>query len=293
MKSAWIQELTGKHGNSAKASPGRGKKIRWARRLSQTLFLSLFLFLLFQTEFRGTFEKSSSDVVRLPYPVSIFLEMDPLVAFSTALSTHAIYNNVIWALIIIVGTILIGRFFCGWICPLGTISHFFSSFKPERKGRSRLESNHYKKWMALKYYLLFALLALSVFTSLQTGIFDPIPFLVRSLSVGILPGINIGLRATLDFLYSTNVGFLQGLADLGYATLGSSILSYKPQYFHFGFIIGLIFLTILVLNRFITRFWCRGICPLGAFMGLLSRASVFGMEKNHAKCDDCNRCILY
>ncbi|MFH1574023.1 MAG: 4Fe-4S binding protein [Acidobacteriota bacterium] len=293
MWNRWFDKLRKPKASGTDEPKRRGKRVRWLRRLSQAVFLSLFFFLLFQTEFRGSFDRGFSEPIRLDYPVSIFLEMDPLVAFSTALSTHAIYNNVIWALVIIVGTLVIGRFFCGWICPLGTISHLFSSFKPERKGRKRVESNHYKKWMATKYYLLFGLVALSVFTSLQTGLIDPIPFLVRSLAVGILPGVNIAVRSGLDFMYSTNVGLFQGFADLGYAALGSSLLSYKPQYYHFGFVIGAIFLTVLVLNRFITRFWCRGICPLGAFMGLLSRFAIFGMEKDHAKCDDCNLCILY
>lgn len=271
----------------------RGRRIRWFRRISQLIFLLLFFFLLFQTEFRGTLDKAYSEIVRLGYPVSVFLEMDPLVAFSTAISTHALYNNVVLALIIIAATIFIGRFFCGWICPLGTINHFFSSFKPERKGTKRIETNHYKKWMAIKYYLLFALIALSVLTSLQTGLIDPIPFLMRSLTIAVLPALNIAVKYGLDLLYDSNIGILQSLSDAGYSALGSSILSYEPQYYHFGFLIGIIFLAILVLNRFITRFWCRGICPLGAFLGLISRFSIFGMQKDHDKCDDCGLCNKY
>jgi ferredoxin len=134
---------------------------------------------------------------------------------------------------------------------------------------------------------------MSIFTSLQTGLLDPIPFLVRSLAVSILPAMNFGLRSGLDFLYSTNISLFQGFADVSYRLLGSSLLSFKPQYYHFGFLLGAIFITIMVLNRAITRFWCRGVCPLGALMGLLSRFSIFGMEKDHGKCDDCNRCLLH
>lgn len=267
-------------------------KVRMLRRISQILFFGLFMFLLFETEFRGTFEEENTEIIRLDYPVGIFLEMDPLVAFSTAIATHAIYNNVIWALVIIAGTLLIGRFFCGWICPLGTLNHFFSSYKPERKGKKRVEANHYKKWMSTKYYLLFGLIVMSIFTSLQTGIIDPIPFLVRSLTVSVLPTLNIVIRGGLDFLYGTNIGIFQATADAGYKVFESNILSYQPQYYHFGFLIGFIFIIVMLLNRFITRFWCRGICPLGALLGLLSRFSIFGMEKDHSRCDDCNICLL-
>jgi polyferredoxin len=267
--------------------------LRRARRISQMAFLGLFFFLLFQTEFRGAFFRGAADAIRLPYPVSIFLEMDPLVAFSTAVSTHALYGNLIWALAIIGLTILIGRFFCGWVCPLGTLHHFFSSYKPERKGNKRIDTNRYKRWMSIKYYLLFGLIAMSLFTSLQTGILDPIPFLVRSLSVSIIPAVNFGLRGALDFFYATNVPALQWAADGGYFLFGSNLLSFKPQYYHGAVLVGAIFIFLAVLNRAITRFWCRGICPLGALMGILARHSVFGMEKKHSQCDDCNRCLLH
>ena len=119
---------------SAVQGSSRGRRIRWFRRISQTFFLLLFFFLFFQTEFRGAFDTTYSEIIRLQYPVSLFLEMDPLVAVSTALSTHAIYENVVLALIIIVGVILIGRFFCGWICPLGVESLLFQLPARKEKG---------------------------------------------------------------------------------------------------------------------------------------------------------------
>ena len=275
---------------SEKTKSGRGRVLQLLRRISQIVFLILFLTLFFKTEYRGA---SETELIEMNAPVSIFLEMDPLVAFSTALATHTLYGRVALALIIIVGVIIVGRFFCGWICPLGTINHFFSSFKPERKGMKRIGSNRFKKWMHVKYYILFAMVALALFTSLQVGLLDPIPFLVRSLSAGIMPGIDYAARSTLDALYDTNSSILHSVANVGYTMLGGTILSYKQQYFNYGIIIGAIFLFILVMNRFITRFWCRGICPLGAFLGLISRYSIFGMRKEHVNCDDCNRCLLH
>ena len=273
-----------------KNKAGRGRLLQLLRRISQAVFLLLFLILFFKTEYHGTAE---AELIETNAPVSIFLEMDPLVAITTALSTHTLYGRVAFALILIAGAIIIGRFFCGWICPLGAINHFFSSFKPERKGMKRIESNRFKKWMHVKYYILFAMLALALFTSLQAGLLDPIPFLVRSLATGIMPAVDYAARGVLDACYSTDSAILHGVANIGYTVLGGTILSYKPQYFNHGVIIGVIFLFILVMNRFITRFWCRGICPLGAFLGLISRYSIFGMKKAHVNCDDCNRCLLH
>ena len=269
------------------------KRLRTLRRVSQFFFFALFMFLLFRTDFPRSVAAESTDPIQIGWPVSIFLEMDPLVAFATAVSTHTLYKNTIWALVVIAGTLLVGRFFCGWICPLGSLSHFFSSYKPERRGKKRIEANRYKKWMSTKYYLLIGVLVMSLFTSLVTGLIDPIPFLVRSLTVSILPAMNIVIGGGLDALYGTENAALQSVADVGYQLFANNILTYEPRYYHWGFLVGLIFVGVLLLNRFITRFWCRGICPLGALMGLLSRFSIYGMEKNNAACDDCNRCLLH
>ncbi|MDR1727121.1 MAG: 4Fe-4S dicluster domain-containing protein [Acidobacteriota bacterium] len=274
---------------AAPAKPsGKGGTLRLLRRASQIVFLILFLVLFFKTEYRG---ESGAEMLGMDAPVSVFLEMDPLVAFATALSTHTLYGKVVFALFLVVGVILLGRFFCGWICPLGAINQIFSRFKPERKGMKRIDSNRFKPWMHAKYYVLFVMTALALFTSLQTGLLDPIPFLVRSLAAGVMPGIDYALRHALDAMYASNVGVLGWAADAGYAVLGNTVLSYKPQYFNHAVLIGAIFLFVLVMNRFITRFWCRGVCPLGAFLGLISRYAVFGIQKDHARCNNCNLCL--
>lgn len=60
-------------------------RVRW---LSQIVFFSLFLFLLLRTEFRGSLHGGGSEI-RLPYPVQLFFQFDPLVALSNALSSRA------------------------------------------------------------------------------------------------------------------------------------------------------------------------------------------------------------
>ena len=97
---------------------------------------------------------------RLPPAVRAFLETDPLVAIANALATRALYRGLLWSLAILIPTLFLGRFFCGWICPLGTLNHLVSNLRSEKKSGLRLiASNRYKPWQAFKYYLLFALLA--------------------------------------------------------------------------------------------------------------------------------------
>ncbi len=263
------------------------------RRLSQIVFFVLFLFLLLRTEFRGSLQASKNEI-RLPYPVSIFLQADPLVSVSNALSTRSLYKGLLWSLVIIVPTFVLGRFFCGWICPLGTLNHFFGHLKSEKKrGMQLIESNHYKRWQTLKYYLLIVLLVSVLLGSQFLAILDPICLTVRSLGLSILPGMNYALNALLDGLYRSQMGPLRLGADALHFLLQGTVLSFKQPYFRQGFFLGLIFITILMLNLRITRFWCRALCPLGALVGILSRWSILGLEKHPANCDDCNRCLLH
>ncbi len=266
--------------------------VRKLRLTSQIVFFSLFVLLLLNTEFRGSL-KSVRGTVRLPYPVSIFLEADPLVALANALSAHALYKGLLWSLVILIPTFFLGRFFCGWICPLGSLNHFLGSLKSERKrGQQRIDSNRYKPWQRLKYYILAALLVSSLFGGMLTGIMDPISLTVRSLGLGILPAINYVVNAALDGLYRTGVGALRFSANVAHFLLQDFLLSFKQPYFRQASILALVLVGILVLNLRITRFWCRALCPLGALLGFSSRWSILGLEKSHERCTDCNRCQL-
>jgi len=262
------------------------------RRWSQILFLALFVFLLAKTEFRGSFRAAGGEI-RLPHPVSIFLQADPLVALVNALATHSLYKGLLWCLIILIPTFFLGRFFCGWICPLGTLNHFFSSLKSERKrGRRLIESNRYKGWQTLKYYILLGVLAAALFGSALAGLADPIALAVRSLALAVLPGLTYALNAGFDLLYRTDVWPLRFTADALHFLLSHLLMSFKQPYFRQAFCLGLILAVILALNLRITRFWCRALCPLGALLGVASRWAILGLRKRPADCGDCNRCLV-
>src|SRR5208282_1453326 len=87
------------------------QKLPQLRRLSQILFLLLFLLLMMKTESFSSL-RAVRDGVRPPYPVSFFLQLDPLVALASALSTHTLYRGLIWSLAILIPTLFLGRFFC-------------------------------------------------------------------------------------------------------------------------------------------------------------------------------------
>jgi ferredoxin len=101
--------------------------------------------------------------------------------------------------------------------------------------------------------------------------------------------INAGLKAmeTSGFAPLSVVG--AGL----HAVFSATVLNFKQPYFRQGIYLGLIFIFILALNLRVTRFWCRAICPLGAFLGVVSRWSILGLHKDAKTCNNCNRCLMH
>jgi hypothetical protein len=186
-----------------------------------------------------------------------------------------------------------GAFFCGWICPLGSIHHFFSNPKSEHKrGKQLLESNRYKRWQTTEYYILAAALIAALLGTGIVGWLDPFSFLVRSIGLSVMPVTNYGLQAALGAFEHSRFGFLQTIGGVLRFILGSVLLSFKQPYFRQGIWLGLLCFFILALNFRVTRFWCRALCPLGALLGIVSRWSVLGLVKNPKHCKDCNRCWL-
>jgi polyferredoxin len=266
----------------------------WARRFAQVFFFSLFMYFLFETAFRGTFSAASNEPVRMPLPVEGFLLADPFVAFMTLLSTHAVYRGLAFSLVVVLLTVLFGRVFCGWICPFGTMHHFFAWIFPSRylRGNKRVEANKTHWWQAGKYYLMWGFLGAALVGSSIGGLLDPICVAVRAVGLGVIPALQyLGIRSSTA-VADTNLRPLQAASDGAQDFFATAIWTSNQGYFHQTWLIVFLLVAILFMNRFIPRFWCRALCPLGAFLGVISRFSLFGMEKDHSKCTDCNLCLV-
>lgn len=269
--------------------------LRNLRRVSQAGFFVLFLWLLTQTTFRGSFAAQSGAPVRLSWPVEGFLLADPFVALITLLSTHELYAGLAWSLGIVFLTLLVGRAFCGWICPFGTLHHLLSFLWPAPAGRGarRIAANRTKGWQRYKYYGLIGLLGAAVCGSVIGGWFDPVCILVRGVGMGVLPVLQyLGVRGLENLALSDALTVKQG-SDAALDWLGTHVWTSSQTYFHQTWLILLTFLAIVWLNRVVPRFFCRALCPLGALLGVMARFAPFGMEKRHSKCTDCNLCLSH
>ncbi len=249
--------------------------IQNTRRVVQGLFLLLFLFLFIQTESKGNDE--------LGYPVRLFLDFDPLIFVTTLFSAHAAAKAFYFSLVTIIVTFLFGRVFCGWVCPLGTLNNLIGSI------RKKSATDLYVKGYRIKYYILIAILASALFTLQPVGIMDPLSLLIRSFSVSVYPLFNYSIRSAFDAIYAANPFGIAGVSEMVYTMLKKTVLAFEQSFYNQGVFIGTLFFIVLGLNFVEKRFWCKYLCPLGAFLGILSRWSLLKRSTSE-DCTSCGAC---
>lgn len=210
-----------------------------------------------------------------------FLRFDPLLSLTTTISSRTF--QVITAIELILALILAvlaGRAWCGWLCPMGTILDFFS-FKQTAAKKIPEELR------SIKFNLFLIILISALFGNLTLLIFDPLTILYRTLSVSIYPGLNQLLTVVETVLFP--VPFLQDFISWLEETLRPGIFPLEARFFEQSLLTGMYFVGILSLNKLAPRFWCRYICPLGGFLGLISKISIFRRVTGHT-CRDCSLC---
>lgn len=124
------------------------------RRISQIFFLVMFIWFCAVTTLGQNWWQLRG------WPVNWILQLDPLVGLGTLLGTHTLYKGLWWGVVSIVLTMVLGRFFCGWICPFGTV-HQFVGFLARRKQRilEKAGLNRFHRLQVIKYWLLIFFLA--------------------------------------------------------------------------------------------------------------------------------------
>jgi polyferredoxin len=140
--------------------------------------------------------------------------------------------------------------FCGWLCPVGTISEYLW-----RLGRQTFGSTfRLPRWLdiglrSLKYILMALFL-----------------YAVASMSVN-------GIRAFLEGPYGV-------VADV-------KMLNF---FRFLGLTGGIVVAILVLASVFVQNFWCRYLCPYGALMGVVSMASPLRIRREASLCIDCGKC---
>ena len=154
---------------------------------------------------------------------------------------------------IIALSLVFGKAFCSWLCPVGLISEALGDLG-EKIFRRRITI---PRWLdyplrSLKY-LLLAFFVYAIFFTMG----------------------KFALRAFLDSDYNI-------VADV-------KMYYFFAQISQFSIIvIG----ALVLLSIPLRGFWCRNLCPYGALLGVLSLASPHKIKRNPISCIDCGKCAL-
>jgi len=264
------------------------------RRAVQILIFLLFLILIIQTAYP----------LNTWLPADFFLRLDPLAAVSTILSsrnTQTLILKFVPAIVIVFLTIVLGRFFCNWVCPLGTTIDIFDRllrWKSKRIRNPRIA--HTPQLRNLKYYVLVGFLIAALFSLQVAWLMDPIPIATRSYAVNLYSYFTYFTTAVLSPLDEVPVinkisepiyGFLKKHVFIPQLDIDplDPFTRHQPitTMSHIAF---LGFAGILALSLLYPRFWCRYLCPLGAIFGLLSKVSFLRWVVDKEKCIECNKC---
>ena len=209
-------------------------------------------------------------------PADIYLRLDPLLGMNAVFAAREMISRALWSLITIGATLVIGRFFCAYICPMGVSIDFLDLLFFRKKNRQGMKGEINLR--RVKYYLLVIFIVAALIGLSVAFLMDPMSLLTRFYTFFIYPLVITLINLFLDLLRPL-------FRALGWVTL--SHLHYFQSVYYMTAITLLILGGIIVLNRLVPRFWCRYLCPLGAFLSLLSPLGLFKRRVS----EDCNECL--
>jgi polyferredoxin len=235
------------------------KYIRFLRYAVQFFFLALTIFIGYRFhQFVQHFEVAGQPFVQRPPSVDGFLVIGGLMAFKFFLLTgivDPVHPSGFILFVAILGVSLImKKGFCGWICPIGTLSQYVWMAGEKVFGRNfRIGPFTVISLRSIKYLLLALFLFL-------IGI--------------VMPTNMMALFFIADYYKIVDVRMLKFFTQMSVLTMW-------------------VLITLTVLSLLYKNFWCRYLCPYGALLGLLSRVSPFKVRRNEEKCIHCHACTQH
>ena len=194
--------------------------------------------------------------------------------------------------VIVVITIVLGRFFCGWICPFGLYMDFITLLRKSFKISYWNLSEKVNKYLhKLRYVIVAAILTLPFFLGpfdlevWRSFMFFQSPF--KPLIVFFL-----GPLEPLIIPWPGAIGFNEYSVSYPYIR---EIIEYSNGPFFTSLNVFLFIAFTVVSSFMVRRFWCR-FCPTGVSIAIVNRFAPFKwvpflhLNKVEEKCTKCGIC---
>jgi len=190
--------------------------------------------------------------------------------------------------IFLIGAV-VGRAFCGWVCPIGFIQDIITTLK----GRlDFISPRAHKSGRKFKYLVLFSTLLISgtLGLALYLGVGSDYKAALGPFASG--PFIAISPDGTLFATVPT----LIKMARENFADFIAHPPTLQDIWGQLNQIPPLLALRVVILVGFfaaawkVPRFWCRYACPTGALMAVFQKYSLAGIKRDPVKCTKCPHC---
>lgn len=232
-------------------SPQSARQIRWSRHIVQTVVVAWIAWIVWSKAVAGPGSASAEAFC-------------PFGGFETAftwVTTGATVAHVHTANLVLAGIIvvlaLIGRgFFCGWLCPLGSIqeairgmAHAVTGRAPWMRRAGRTISAHTPWWPRVDHILRYGRYVVLVWA--------------------------VGGAAVTGVMVFREVDPWNALLSVAEFEVSTAFV---------------VLIAVLGLSVFVDRPFCRYACPLGAVQGLIGKASPMAIQRNADACLGCTIC---
>jgi MauM/NapG family ferredoxin protein len=243
------------------------------QKATQTVTLLLFLTLLLFAAY-PYYDGLAADFL---------LRLDPVISLGTILATKSFATYLLPGLVVLAAAALVGRVFCGHICPMGTTIDLLQipvgpRRKPSAKNNSYEATERFRSW---KYLALAVVLAAALGGVSILFVGSPLSLATRFYGLVVHPLLLLLGDSGLDLAASWLPTWLS--SDFTYVQIGG-------RAFATNVFVGLLFVAVVALAYVQPRFWCRNLCPAGALMGLLSRSPLIKRRVDES-CSRCGQCI--
>ena len=183
---------------------------------------------------------------------------------------------------VLVLTLVFGRVYCSYICPLGIfqdVTGWFSrKVRNTKKRKFRFRFAAPKKW--LRYSILIVVF-LSLFTHsiFLLNLLDPFSNFGRFFSDLFRPVYILGNNLLVTIFEALG----------SYALYPVTVIKTDP----FALIVPVVMLALVIwLSVWKGRLYCNTVCPVGTLLGLVSKKSLYQVRFDEASCNQCGQCMF-
>ena len=187
-----------------------------------------------------------------------------------------VWPSLVILAVLLVGTLLFGRVYCSFICPLGIFQDIVSRISRLVRGKKYKVPRYAKpvRGIRLAFLILFFGSFLAGLQAYVVGWLDPYSQFGRLGNMFLRPAaaeVNNALTGVSDYFFQV-----------------------APQWPQVGWLLLPVLVLLLVVTIMATlrgRLYCNTVCPVGALLGLVSRYSAFKMVFDKGACVKCARCM--